>query len=248
MSSVVYIVAIFAERGGLENAITSTKASCSLHIERLRSCSDPRITKVLFVVNSDAPERVDGQLAGFGLELSALIGCPVEICVRPNTGYSYGAWEYGVQRALAGPEEYAFLIEDDYVPAVPNFLDPFLAESSARVGFVAQQLEALPGHIAPVHAAVSNGLLALGCARVTLDMFGRIFAIYPFAMRGGDHILGTENQVTFLALAEAAGFCISDVADSCSIPYHDTPTNGIRERGQASKPAPLVPVSTLVGG
>jgi len=48
--------------------------------------------------------------------------CEWIICSRPNTAFSYGAWEHALREHMEGID-YAFLMEDDYAPCKDGFDD-----------------------------------------------------------------------------------------------------------------------------
>ena len=232
-----YVVACFEGRRPNVDTTYHLDASIDRHLGALAEydTSDAvRISKVLFVVNQAGVETVSEENLHRG-------GRDVTIVRRPNNGYSYGAWAHAVEILLerSAPHSHAFLIEDDYLPSIPGFLEAFLDRPS-NAGFVAQKLAAIPG-VAPNHAATSNGLLDLAAARRTKEIFGTPFMYYPFELTADDYTLGCENPIAFFSLLELAGFPLDDISDRWSVPHL---SNGvITERGNSGAPAPLVPTS-----
>jgi hypothetical protein len=204
------------------------------------------ITDVLFVVNSPDEVADRGRMAQALVEASEGAQRTCRVLIRPNDGYSYGAWNAGVMELVHESHSHYFLIEDDYVPRGPGFLDPFLGRMTNDVGFVCQRFERAPG-VLPPHAAVSNGLLLGDAARLVHRRFGTIFSIYDLPLGARDWSMGCENQVTFLALIHDAGFAADDIADECSIPFSSPEGDGgsIIERGTPGAYAPLLPIEAL---
>ncbi len=142
--------------------------------------------------------------------------------------------------------EFAFLIEDDYVPAVSDFALAFLQRLSAGTGYVCQLARAVPD-VFPRHAAMSNGAVSMDAARKALEVYGQIFSLFPFALDRFDYAVGCENQVTFLALLESVGYSVRDVADIASLPFFVIESGAVIECGKEGAPALLTPLDVTVG-
>jgi hypothetical protein len=136
--------------------------------------------------------------------------------------------------------EMVFLIEDDYIPNEDHFLTYFVNLVQPSTGFVAQVAQAIPG-VAPYHASVSNGLLLMEAARTSYRLLGSSMIIYPHQLDRAGYVMGTENQVLFLSGIETCGFSIRDVSKICAVPFYETTTGQILNRGLLGAPAPLVP-------
>lgn len=242
MKKFTYIIALFAGRVELDSFVNYFDNLVQMHLKAIEKFDQNSVSKVVLVINSDSPEMLSKALSSANLFEDSFI--PVQVLVRENLGYSYGAWEFGVLCNLQEDVDGYFLIEDDYLPSSQDFLNYFSDKLTPNVGFVAQTIEALTG-TAPLHAAVSNGLLSKNAVVVTLEKFNRLFAIFPFELKREDHLMGTENQVTFLAFIQEAGFVMDEIAEECSVPFHETYNNEIRERGNQHGPAPISPISML---
>lgn len=233
-----YIVACFEGERPNVSTTHSLETTIERHLEALDLCdtSDSiRVDTVMFIVNQvgyDA-DRVNEEQRKLGDR-------SIKIIYRPNHGYSYGAWDHAVKALLNSgvSSGYAFLVEDDYLPSLAGFLDPFLQEASGK-GFVAQSIDSLPG-IAPRHATTSNGLLDLKAAEATKSLFGISFMIYPFELSASDYIIGCENQITFLSLLELANFPVVDIKERWSVPHLSV--GRVLEMGVTNAPAPLRPI------
>ena len=240
-----YVIAAFEGRRPARTLSFEANDTLTNHLEALNACggsSSAEVTDVLMVVNVDGFDERDASaepvMAGeFG-------SVRYRVIHRPNRGFSYGAWEAGLMRMeqLDSPPDDYFVIEDDYVPSSPAFLDCFYRFVTPTTGFVAQKWARIPG-VAPDHAAVSNGLIAGNALRAVIAEFGRPFSIYSGEMTAADHLMGCENQVTFLALFTSAGWEMQDISRTFSVPCQYS-EGVLTERGKEAGVAPLRPITS----
>jgi len=235
-----YICAIFGDRNPLINSEQFSQSVALEHLRKLSTFDDPRICEALFVANTE-----NSKLWGKVIDLSpnsassSLVSARLEF--RPNYGFSYGAWAYGLDLLLENERlTHAFLIEDDYLPAKRLFINNFLTKASPGTGFVAQRTISRRG-IAPRHAASSNGLIVLDAVRESKRQLGATFIIFPFHLDRSKYLMGTENQITFLSGLENCGYRIEDLSDTCSNQFFDSPTGKIIEFGNPEGELPLRP-------
>lgn len=238
---IAYVVASYfgirPRADAVGDQLAARVASLMRHIERLQQLDVPEITDVLFVVNSDDPDW-DGPLLGSAISAAASESpVPVSLLCRPNRGYSYGAWQAGVQQLLASDSSHFFLIEDDYLPATDRFYDAFLGAMDPRTAFVCQSFAHFPG-TNPPNADVSNGLLNGAAARLAQERFGQLFGICDLPLDAGDYDVGCQNQVTYLSLLTDLGFSVGDITEGYSVPFHWF-GGAIIERGVAGGVTPL---------
>ena len=238
---IAYVVASYfglrPRADAVGDQLAARVASLMRHVERLQEIDAPAITDVLFVVNSDDPDR-DRDALGAVVDAAASGGClPVSLLCRPNRGYSYGAWQAGVQSLLASDRSHFFLIEDDYLPAVDRFYEAFLGAMDDRTAFVCQSFAHFPG-TNPPNADVSNGLLSAAAARLAQERFGQVFGICDLPLDAGDYDVGCQNQVTYLSLLTDIGFSVGDITHGYSVPFHWF-GGKIVERGIAGGVSPL---------
>lgn len=230
-----YIVACYEGYRPNVPTIYNTDVSIERHLAALDAfdtAASIQVNRVVFVVNQTKVDDItEEHLTSQGREIS--------IVRRPNHGYSYGAWAHGVDMLLSSEihGRYAFLIEDDYLPAIPDFLEAFL-EIGGEPGFVAQWFSDIPG-VAPSHASTSNGLLDLTAVQHTRKVLGAPFMFYPYELTADDYTVGCENQITFFSLLRIAGFQIVDISGRWSVPQ--LVHGEIVERGVAGARAPLIP-------
>jgi hypothetical protein len=136
--------------------------------------------------------------------------------VRRNIGHSYGAWSDAIETNLDNDEHFShyFLIEDDYLPNDPKFIDYFLSKFIGNVAYVCQLiLPPQPGIIR--HASISNGLLHGAAASGMRRIGERVFVIHPSI----DYKDAEVNQVRFLDNLFEHGFDMNDVSDITSIEF-----------------------------
>lgn len=234
----IHYVAAFFFAGQREDLKRESRDFFFKHIEVLKK---ENITQIAFVVNSNSPSEDEPILLEAVKELSGQM--QIMLLVRQNRGYSYGAWEYALDHIGVDYDCDFFLIEGDYVPN-PGFLKAFTDEMKPETGFVAQKIDSIPGS-APEHASISNGLLSGRWAKEAETKFGRIFAIYPFTLTRGDHLMGCENQVTFLQFILESGAKLAGIAPEYSIPFFETTLNKTFEHGTKGAFAPLQPIQGI---
>ena len=90
------------------------------HIEYINN-HIPDIGLVSFII-SKSDESVDNEVVNF--INNSDIKFNYEIILRDNVGFSYGAWEEVMRKNYVN-YEYAFIIEDDYIPSKPDTLQYF---------------------------------------------------------------------------------------------------------------------------
>jgi len=238
-----YLVASYEGIRPAKDSVLPASATIQRHINAIRRfghSETAEVTHLLFVINSDA---VVDEGSNEPFEDWGTTDCGLRILVkrRPNRGFSYGAWEAGLLALCESGidvDDY-FLIEDDYEPSVPKFLEFFYEFSAPQVGFVAQKLDRIPG-TAPTHAVVSNGLVHGAALIDVVNRFGRAFEIYSGNMNASDHLMGCENQITFLMLFEAAGWELVGISNEYSVPFLEAERK-IIERGARGAIAPISP-------
>lgn len=243
MKRIAYIVAIWGDR---ENDRGELALSYILeaHIKALLQNNNESLSEILFVINtlniSVLQDEVDTFVNSELYEKFSKLR-ETKFLIRHNLGFSYGAWEAGLKSLLGSDITHSLLIEDDYVPNYPEFLEAFSNKISSERAFVCQKFEAIP-NVAPKHAAVSNGLISMEAVSVVYKTYNQIFSIFPFELGRAEHLMGTENQITFLTLFESLGFEIVDISDSFSVQFFETETGEIRERGNERYKSPLKPL------
>lgn len=144
------------------------------------------IDKAIFVINDSKKEDGDNVrniINSFGL--SNL----VSVLERDNIDYSYGGWNDALISRLNSECQYAFLCEDDYIPAVDNFYTHFIKLFDNDTVYVCQLY-------IRSHAAISNGFICYDKCREVYNQENRIFKLN----NGLDYISACNNQVTFLYL------------------------------------------------
>lgn len=171
------------------------------HLEQLRKLKHD-VGKIRFIINDNGtwPEGLASEFANAYED-----GLDVDSRIRDNVGMSYGAWNYGINR-FCDDDEYAFLIEDDYIPVIDNFDQIFLDQFQNNIGYVCSLYKW-------GHAAISNGIVKTAC----IKDIGRI----PHSSNadyGSNEQLG---QVGMSSLIESKGWGIADIAEEYSVPFLD---------------------------
>lgn len=240
-----YLLAVFADRRDPRTGELLVERVVRAHLDALQDYAAGRFADVLMVVNTDFPERTAVAFRRMAAAWPPSPDVPWRFHIRRNGGYSYGAFRSGLD-ALATNDpaiDHVFLMEDDYVPAQPGFADAFAAAlaDDPRVGYVAQLAHAVPGTF-PYSAAVANGVVSMRAVRDTIDLYGTSLSLFPFEMSREDYGLACENQVTFLALMESAGYWLTDLSATQSVLFYEATTDELLERGTPGGSQPIQPV------
>jgi len=247
MSNIAYVVAVWGDRTD-RNGNSFLNYILESHAKALLKHNIDELTDLIIVINSVEAETIDSKLSKFkqSAEFKKLESkIKIEFIIRKNFGFSYGAWSEGLKSLLNSNVEYAMLIEDDYIPAQENFLEIFKKHISPDTAFVCQKAEDIP-NVAPRHAAVSNGLINMKALRAVNETYMQMFSIFPFELGRAEHLMGTENQITFLALLESIGYKVKDISDDFSVLYFHSESAQIRERGNMNSLSPLIPLELRV--
>ena len=139
----------------------------------------------------------------------------IEIDLRDNKGFSYGAWQHTLINNLQKPNnpEYAFLCEDDYIPTDVNFHLPFIKKfKSSNVSYVASLVWDSPTK----HASISNGFIKYSICKELYEEEQKIFSL----LEGNDYYTGVFNQVHFLDPLILRSE-IADISDEYKIPFYE---------------------------
>lgn len=205
-----------------------------------------------FVCNKFVPE-IDDLLPKIAKEYDV---SNLKIIFRDNVDCSYGAWHQAVIEYIHKELDYHFLIEDDYTPANPWFLTPFVNKMSPNVHYVCSKMLKKP-----LHASVSNGLLSHALAQKVFEKHQKVFMLcgapatnkptligtrgipwplpnYRRSLNGLDYGMCERNQVHFLDYFE--GTKLEEIADEYQVPFL-MPTNWVKQLGGDAY-APIIPI------
>ena len=210
-----YIVVGFLGKRRMSHGI-KPEEHFRIHLEKLRRLNAP-LDRVTIVVNADEPDeiiraaKVIGPFKDYYTELKVLI--------RHNVGHSYGGWNDAINACIKNGEEFDryFLIEDDYVPVVADFVEPFQKAWRDDTGYVCQKVS--EGH-GQVHAGASSGLILNTVAKESYAKNGSVFSVRPSAK----YIEGEWNQVHFLDYITDMGYKIHDCMEYAALAWGDRNT------------------------
>lgn len=202
------------------------------HLDYLQE-NNCKIDKVTLVLNAESKEQI--------AEFSKLVQgykpyyTELHVLIRQNMDFSYGGWNDAVTRSVKNGEIYDyFLTEDDYIPNMQNFLDPFYEQMTDRTAYVCCKV--LEGHGQP-HAAHSVGLLNGEAASLMVKRNGSAINIAP-----AHNYPGVEwNQVHFLDELTGRKYLLKEISGDYSVPFSDLSNNFI-ELSNPKGLAPIVPV------
>lgn len=123
------------------------------HIDFLKKIkNNSELNRIVFVINglSEHDEKMVTEL----MSESSLNNYTI-IC-RDNMDYSYGAWNHALIDNLDSDSKYAFLIEDDYIPALNDFHKHFIKIFEDNIAYVCQYYNTV---YSVKHAGISNGFI-----------------------------------------------------------------------------------------
>lgn len=203
------------------------------HLSALKSLELPAITKITFVVSHYNTE-IDNYVPKIIEEEAGDL--KIDLRFRKNEGYSYAAWNDVINEDLSNNVEtdYYFLFEDDYVPNIDYFYQPYVDEvTSDKIGYVCQRY-------IENHASASIGLLSYEAALKNFNKNGSVFDI----LSNDESYSGAiDNQVHYLDSIKKLGYLCVDVCKTCFQIFLDR--KHFVFYGQRKGLVPIVPISTL---
>jgi len=198
------------------------------------------IERFSFVFNDDIEEELKKEIIGITR------GKNIELLFRPNSGYSYGAWNDVVKRNLNN-FDYFFLIEDDYMPNFTNFSLPFIQRMKDNVAYVCSLMVEISNDIdkmIPVdagkfkHPSISNGMLSAAASRRVLEKYNSLFRLQDGVTRE----IGYWNQTYYLKNFTDIGFEVVDTTDEFCSPFLNTASGEVKIYGNPEHPPLLFPI------
>ena len=172
------------------------------HIQFLNDNKISSIKKVTFVLNKCNDSERDNKFIEYinNLEMDV----EFELIVRENKGFSYGAWQEVVAKNTEF--DYHFLIEDDYVPTSPKFIDYFMEQMKENTVYVCCIFER--GHCA-MSSGLLNNKIVKNETRLDAD---KILNVTNFETN--DYIHGVDNQRNFMLNFIELGYEINDLSET----------------------------------
>ena len=198
------------------------------HIEFLNQGTDIDLTTFVFNIHDES--IVEDLLETFK---KYEINFPLEIILRDNQGFSYGAWNDVINKNI-GEFEYYFINEDDYVPSSKTFYEPFMNKISDEAPYVA----VMTSMERKKHASFSCGLLKGSECQKVYAKHDEVFKIIPT----DNYVDAYTNQFSFYDHFLEEGYTLEDIIDVCKLPYMDSSKNCITYYGDTNNPTVLIPV------
>lgn len=196
-------------------------------IARNATCLD----KVILVCSVEEGQQacllaLENKAADFQLKT----GIPTLVCSKANPGHwSYGGWDLALRLHCDGIN-FAFLVEDDYIPCKVGFdeelLHRYYRTSKDRSSILCCVSHWRYDHKWGPHAAVSNGLM-------NVDLFnehGGSFSLLP-----GSKNAGEETQTQYLLNFSRKGLSIRNMSSDYCIPYMMSTAGRIQYLGEARR-------------
>jgi hypothetical protein len=201
---IAYVVACYMGPRRIINTdyIKDSTTFIKQHCTQLETLKTSLINKIIFVVNSDDPDKLSTSYLN-SIVPPVINNIETVLIKRHNTGLSYGAWNHA---AYLVDSEYCFFIEDDYIPVIDNFDQIFMNKFTGNIGYVCSLAWANR-----TVAAITNGL-------IKTDALKKVGGI-PHTQ---DNSYGPNEQAghfIFPASLKAHGFDIIDISEEYSVPF-----------------------------
>lgn len=212
------------------------------HVQFLKTSKD--IDLVTFVFNDDIEPALKEQIDRI---TSDVLGLPVEIVYRKNSGFSYGIWNDIIEKNL-NDFDYFFLIEDDYIPSRQDFVNIFRDKCSDDVCYVCSLAYEVSHSINKLvrpedgsfwHPSISNGMITAESVRCVYQKHNRVFRI----VGDTNYDSGYLNQLYYLKDYTDLGYKVIDTLDEYSSPYMHSGSISIRVFGNPNNPPLLEPIT-----
>ena len=142
---------------------------------------------------------------------------PITYIVKGNIGGSYYNYELGILNSLSLDTNinYAFVIEDDYMPFDTEFYLPFINKlKEGNNVFVCQKLINYPK--GKIHAGVSNGMFDLNKVR---EYYKKNDKILNVDIQSNDYLTFVKNQRNFLDYLSDE-YEIADISEKYCQPFY----------------------------
>tara|TARA_Y100000310_G_scaffold328697_1_gene397248 strand:+ start:718 stop:1470 length:753 start_codon:yes stop_codon:yes gene_type:complete len=217
-SRVAYICAIFfgPRRSWLEHWGNVDPLYCLKEQIRCLLAHATRIERVVFVCNlrdDDLDEETYAQAQEIVAHQDGTDSTREwVICSRPNVAFSYGAWEHGLC-GYVDELDYAFLMEDDYVPCKDGFDDElitryFSSEHSQKNVLYCSSWWKYN------RSANSNGII-----NISLFRHRNTFSLPRYRSHRPHYKHGDDCQRVFLRQFTSKGYEIINMAKDYSFPF-----------------------------
>ena len=199
-------------------------------IEFLSTCNND-IKTATFVFNDDISDELKTKI----LDELKLSNMNLEIIFRPNNGFSYGAWRDVISKNL-NDYDYFVMIEDDSIPTIPMFYEPFIERMSSEIPYVCCYMEYHNGIQFP---SSSNGIIKAEQCKVVLEKCGEMF----FVNSTTDYHSAWDTQMRFYTYFSNCGYKMTDILDSYSTHHMlNCHFNDLRIFGNPENPPLIVPI------
>lgn len=245
-NNINYVIACFLGKRRLES-VSDPRMFIRRHLDFLRDNEVGGVGRVTVVLNTDVSEEIE-QMRDVLREYRPYY-VDLVLITRENMGFSYAAWAHAVNQSVQNEEAFThyFLVEDDYGPGCPEFLEMFASKMTDKVGYVAQKLSyrSLDELFnTPEHPAICCGLLSAEAARSAHEKYGSAILTIDTNKYDYDSLL---LQVRFVDYIQGVGYTLADCSDiSSTVFLHVDLSNKtgwtVREYGNPDAPRALEPI------
>jgi hypothetical protein len=208
--------------------------TCFMGQRRLKTVSDPEyfihrhlsflqkhncdVARVTLVLNADNQEQIDKLY--HALEDYSDYYTEIKVVVRENKGFSYAAWADVVNQCIENDEGFTeyMLLEDDYAPGTPDFIEKYESVVTPNTGYVCQKTSDLTLTKIfknPIHPGISCGLLMGKPAEQAYRKHGTVFPVFGTARYDMESL---QAQVYFLYyIVQDLGYNLEDSTSFSSV-------------------------------
>lgn len=236
-----YIIAFYNGNRRQYGYKTYWKTFLDSHIDFIKN-NMVEIGLVTFIISGSSDNNLskdDKEMVKYLLSLDLPFN--FEIHTRVNNEYSYGGFKEVIKKNYRD-YKYSFIIEDDYIPTHPNFMEYFLKKFKDQVIYVPSLHENCKNlgskgdspFISQYHAAICNGMinnkfinnninLLMGDVDSTFDGYGYL------------------DQIQFMQKYKEIGYTFDDITDIAHTEFFDI-NRGMIKYGDITKPLIIKPI------
>jgi len=207
-----YIVACYLGNRRV-NAVSDATVLIDRHLSYLRD-NNIEVDRVTLVLNSD--DRDEELRFLETVKKYKPYYTDLRVVLRENKGLSYRSWELTVNNCIENDEGFThyFLMEDDYVPARPDFIEIYKSRMADDVGYVCMAISNNKVFEGKIHAGMAVGMLRGQAAEEAYWKWGTALRTYdPGESGDGYGFKSLVSQADFLDFVTERGYEIAGVQD-----------------------------------
>jgi hypothetical protein len=204
-----YIVACYLGTRRV-NTVSDPVMLVQAHLEYLQK-HEVALDRVTLVLNSDEHEE-ERRFLDLVRKYRPYY-TDLRVILRENTGLSYAAWEQAVNSCIENDEGFThyFLMEDDYVPARPDFVEIYKDSMEEGCGYVSMAISNQKVFKGKIHAGMCVGLLRGEAAEEAYEKWGTAIRSYKSESKDQYGIKSLSAQADFLDFIDERGYFLKGI-------------------------------------